>query len=204
MKRIAIMLTVLALASSSKAASLEWGFTMDSMLYVSEDGASATLANSYEGDTTGWKFCLVYLGTSSTLDVGNVTDAVVVDSFGYGVYDDGDAAYPDPYVQTFATTGSATALDGSTVTITAGDYFGVVFYNGSEYSNIFSVSGDSVGEAFTETSALPSLGATANTVYHYVGNGANIAVSAVSAVPEPSVALMGLLGIGMLIKRRRA
>lgn len=140
-----IIATIVALTGFARAASLEWGFSMDSMLYV-KDGTDLKMATDYSGDTTGWMFCLVHLGSSSSLDVSTVTDASVVDHFDYGVYDDNGDAYPDPFVQTFATTGSADALDGSTVSISAGDYFGIVFYDGSKYSNVMSVQSGEIVE----------------------------------------------------------
>lgn len=200
MKKMTLVLAALFAVNVAQAATLTWGVNMDSLLYVTEDGSSLTAANEYTGDTSSWKYCLVWLGTSSSIDIGSVSDASVVDSFEYGVYEDGGNAYPDTYSSNFETTGTATALDGSSITITAGDYFGIVFYNGSSYSTVFDVSGDSVGSALGDTAQLSNLSATANIVYHQIGDSG----IAVSAVPEPSTAMLALAGLALLIKRRRA
>ncbi len=202
MKKTLIALATLVAAYTNQAATLNWGVDMNSLLYVTEDGSSVTMANSYSGDTTGWQFCLVYLGTSQTIDISSVSSSTVVDSFDYAVYPDGDDAYLDEFSSSFVTTGKATALDDNhtEINISAGDYFGIVFFNGESYSQISTVEGGEIKGSFSETKALSNLSATANPVNLFVETEG----IAVSSVPEPSVAILGLLGLGMLIKRRRA
>ena len=199
MKKLAVMLAAVFAVGAVSAASLEWGFSEDSLLYVNT-GSDLVMANNYSGDTTGWKFCLVYLGSSDTLNIANVKDSNVIDSFDFGVYEDGGDAFVDPYYGTFVTTGSATAVDGSSITLSSGDRFGVVFFDGTSYSNVYLTDGSSVGSAMTDTVAMTDYSATAFPVSYTFGNGGNVAVS----VPEPGIACMALLGLGMLIKRRRA
>lgn len=188
-------------AGAVQAATLQWGFSEDSLLYVDDNG-TLKMATDYTGDTTGWEYRLIYLGANNTLSINNgQVNGSAVDSFVYGVYDDGGDAYAEPYTQGFSTTGSATDLNGNDVTIVAGGHFGIAFFNGTDYDYVYTTDGSSKETALTETGSLESLGATANIVYYTLGDGSNIAVS---AVPEPGIACMALLGIGMMIKRRRA
>ena len=53
MKKFTLMLASVLAVGTASAATLNWGFSEDSLLYVkSTDG----FANSYTGDTTGWQF----------------------------------------------------------------------------------------------------------------------------------------------------
>lgn len=192
MKKFTLMLASVLAAGTASAAALNWGFSEDSLLYVkSTDG----FANSYAGDTSGWQFCLVYLGSDTALDISKVSSDNVVHTFDFGFYEDGGDNFADPFRETFDTTQSP-------VTIAAGGNFGVAFFNGESYDYVYMTDGSGLGAAITGTVALADVSATAFPVSHDFSNGGNIAV--VASVPEPGIACMALLGIGMMIKRRRA
>lgn len=200
MKKTLLTLAAILTVGSVQAAAVQWGVNMDSLLYVTEDGTTVSSPKTYSGDTSQWKYCLVYLGASSTWDISAASDSTVVDSFGFSIYEDGGNLYPDTYTSKFVTTGAATALDGTQLAISAGDYFGIAFYNGKSYTNVYSVENGALGDPLTATAKLSSISATANTVQYQIG-GAGIAVS---AVPEPSTAALALAGLALLLKRRKA
>ena len=91
----------------------------------------------------------------------------------------------------------------SPVTISAGGNFGVAFFNGESYDYVYMTDGSGLGAAMTGTVALADVSATAFPVSHDFSNGGSVAVAA-AAVPEPGTAALALLGVGMLLKRRRA
>ncbi len=201
MKKLAFAIAAVFAVGAVHSATLQWGLAEDSLLYVDDSGA-LKMATDYTGDTAGWEYRLIYLGANDTLSINNGrVNGTAVDSFAYGVYDDNGDAYADPYTQQFSTTGTATDLDGNAVTIVAGGNFGIAFFDGTAYDYVYTTDGSTRGSAVTSTTSLGNLGATANPVFWDSTAGSNIAVV---AVPEPGIACMALLGIGMMIKRRRA
>ncbi len=202
MKNWFVAIAVIFAVSVTHAATLQWGFSEDSLLYV-KNGDDFVSADQYTEDISSLKYVLVYLGTATTLSLDKVSESTIVGEMAYGLYEEDGAktAYLDPFVAYFETTGSARAADGVTdITVSAGDNFGIAFFNGEKYDYIYATDGSSVGSALTGTASLSSVAATANPVAFELGKGGNIAV----VVPEPSVALLGLLGLGMLLKRRKA
>ena len=89
----------------------------------------------------------------------------------------------------------------------SGASFTVLFYNGatSAFDYVYALSGSDKGDAYTSNILTVSSSdmATADGSI-YATSTTSGTVNGVVAVPEPSVALLGLLGIGMLLKRRRA
>jgi hypothetical protein len=96
-------------------------------------------------------------------------------------------------------------------TVAAGDAFGVFLtYTDSDGKTWFNVSSDTYTIPGDATDITQNLAGT----FAFSASKTEVAEGAVvstgsgwihaTPVPEPSVALMGLLGLGMLIKRRRA
>jgi len=203
MKKIMTMAAMAAFAASASAATLTWGYG-GGYLYVADEGASSAVqASSYTGTVASdAAFVLVYLGSSSTMDVSKITDADVVDRIAYGVDNDG----VDDYA----------AQQEKPYTPTQTGYFGIAFFNGDAYTPLYAVTdydSGTIGAALTPVIQVTDISATAFPVTLHGSGGApkddyDINMAGVYAtsqsVPEPGIACMALLGIGMLIKRRRA
>ena len=198
MKNLIALAVLAAFITSASAATISWGFGSGE-LFLAEPGGEATIASEYTGKLPDTTACLVlaYLGRSETIDYNNVT---VVDSISY-------ASATDFYSpKQTSTTITAATVDGCA----AGDWFAILWYDGKKYTGAYNltewpdndVGPVALGSMITATIQVTSLDADKQfqeTISHASSEGAGILV-----VPEPSVALLGLLGLGMLIKRRRA
>ena len=205
MKKFATLAVLASLAAAASAATISWGFGGNA--YVSEDGTSAVLAANYTGETPAGYLALVYVGQN----VSSLTDDILA-----GITDD-TVVSTAPYAMGTGRNTSAWVVSPSSATVSGNDYsigatFAVVYYNGSEFDYVYSVSSGSVGSAFTgNTLTLTDLADNAQAVSIFATRtagantvGAIVTASTPPVVPEPSVALMGLLGLGMMLKRRRA
>ena len=205
MKKIATFAVIASVVASASAASINWG--LGGNTYVTDDGSSAVLAANYTGDTPAGYLALVYVGQN----VSSLTDDILS-----GISDD-DVVASAAYAMGTGRNTSAWQIPTSPATVSDNDYsvgasFAVLYYNGSEFDYIYSVSSDSVGSAFTgNIVTLTDLSANAQAVSIYgTRAGGSAVVGAIQTastppvIPEPSVALMGLLGLGMMLKRRRA
>ena len=194
-----ILTTLIAIAAlSAQASSFQWG---TGSVKVSFNGADMTTTDY---SVTAY---LVYLGTSSdtsslvtyTSD-GTVTTAESVQT-----------AVP-------ATSGltsnkgkvKATYDDNNNGNIAEGNYFAVFLeYTTSDYTyyNVSSASAASLDATGAFNAMTFSFDFSSEAQVKTVSSSGSISGGSgwtAVAVPEPSVALMGLLGIGMLIRRRRA
>jgi hypothetical protein len=212
MKKIMTLAAVAVFASAASASTLTWGYG-GGYLYLADFGdEKAVGAHDFTTGTLSAdaKFVLVYLGTSSTftedtIKALNNDDSSVVDRLAVGI--DYDADYGDSYANPMSK-----SFDVNASTYNEGDWFGVAFFDGTSYSALYAVTSytdGTIGSALTPTVQMGSLDATspANNRsllgsdggptdadgYHMAG--------AYASVPEPSVAILGL---GMLLKRRRA
>ena len=212
MKKTILCAVLMGLASMASAASLTWGYG-GAYLYVAKSGDSAAVqASSFTGEiASDAAFVLVYLGKSSTMDISTVSDANVVSSIAYGSSNDGYDDYASVSQASYVVSADGgTAKDGSSLSFSVNDYFGIAFWNGSSYTAIFDVTDydtGTVGSALMPTVSITdlstttsfSLSATANATTDSYGIG-----MAGVAVPEPSTAALALAGLALLIKRRRA
>ena len=188
-----------AVALSAQAATITWGLGAD--IYLLEEGKDFSTAKvAYETTLvpeSGSYLALVYVGQNQdSFDIASITAASVVDSMAYALDTDGSSyADYDPYSKT--TIASAT-------TYSDGASFGVVWFDAGtgQFHYIRSIDdGSNLNQTVTFADvARGSDGiAPADSTNGYGG------VLTVSVpVPEPGIACMALLGIGMMIKRRRA
>ena len=192
-----------AVALSSQAATITWGLGAD--VYLMETGsdfASAVLAGTDGAPSVadGAYLALVYVGQGvDSFDIGDITGDSVVDSAPFAVDGDG-ASYAD--YDPFST-------DTRTTAYSDGASFGVVWFDGNAFSYVYSIDDGSALNQATTVSDMSTRGS--GDIYPAMdtnGYGGILTVKPSSepppVIPEPSVALMGLLGLGMMLKRRRA
>ena len=207
MKKLAILALIGATMSAS-AVSIKWA--VGGLLY-GVDGDGATQAFTQAG---GWSdkfddsaaFVLVYLGenasavTASAFTDPSQTAPTVVQTV--SLFDDQGAS------SLVTTSGKANAIgkankeSAASVDDIVGATYQVFFTMGGKYYDVCTDSSLSTLANATTKVAKDGAGAfSADKLWAVGGDGSG---AAYVAVPEPSVALLGLLGIGMLLKRRRA
>ena len=179
-----------AITTSASAATLTWGFGSGE-LFLAEPGGEAMIASEYTGKLPDSTACLVlvYLGTSETIDYSNVT---VVDSIEYASAGD---YYSKKQKNTSITAGT---VDGCA----ANDWFAILWYDGKKYSGAYNLSewpdNDvgpvALGSMITATVQVTSL--DSDKQFQQTISNASSETAGILVVPEPSVALLGLLGIG--------
>ena len=189
MKKTFFALSLLiATATIASGASIKWAI----------GGAIDPSANI---DTGVGSFVLAYIGTTSGIGVDAATFNAGVGS-SYSVVDTGDWA--DFYSARKSTYSSAKS---TTVSDVANATYQIFYVNNGIYSLVNDPTISTIAISIDETTGGASTTAYINgtstgaSVAYAAGTGAG---SAIQSVPEPSVALMGLLGLGMLLKRRRA
>ena len=191
MKKL-ILVVLSAIAVQAQAATINWGLGADVYLMKGSDFSTAKVA--YESDLTvdsGAYLALVYVGSGAdTFDIGSVTAASVVAQASYAI-DTDNSTYCDwdPAI-TKTTISASDYADGSS--------FAVVWFTGKSFDYIYSIDDGSALNQATTVADIARGNVTLEPAATTTGWGG------VVSVPEPSVALMGLLGLGMLLKRRRA
>ena len=203
MKKFMTLAAFAAVALSSQAATINWGLGAD--VYIMENGSFDSAAVAYESTLTpasGSYLALVYVGQNQdSFDIANITQDSVVATAAYALDTDGSTyADYDPY-QVTTQVSATTYADGAS--------FSVVWYDAGAgaFDYVYSVDdGSALNQATTfadMTRGSDSIGIAENT--NGFGGVLNVTSSEPPPViPEPSVALMGLLGLGMRLKRRRA
>lgn len=217
MKKFITFAAVAAFATMASATTLNWGYG-DAYLYVSVDGApAAQITNGGAVIPAGAQMRLIYLGSATTYDILDVTDAMVIDSYDVAsTFDDYDD-YMNPGMKTIeiAENGVKETLAGGTVTTKSNDNFGVVFWDGDSYEYVYGVTdydNGTLGDPLKEVVSIGDIKPTSNPVnlsasYPAPKDEWEIRMAAVmhtTPIPEPATAALALLGIGMMFRRRRA
>jgi len=188
-----IILALTLLASASFGSTINWGINTKSFFGTESLGKNAIgyLVYLGTGENATWKktetdYKAIAEGTSTsytdkkTSSLGKIT--------GIKILADGEAVYP-----------------GSTKNVSDGEsVFGIMIAYTSGDDTYYNL-----GETFTfDTSDTAHYEAVPGDTFTWSHAGpasnSDTAAQGWKAVPEPSVALMGLLGLGMLLKRRKA
>jgi len=198
MKKLLTIAAFAAFTSAASAASLTWGFGSASLFLAKPGDTIGVAAKGFNDEIpSGAQLVLVYLGTDTSFDATSVTAAQVVDTIAYGASGDEEESFWNPGTKTFA----VTATGG----YSANDWFGLAFFDGTKYTaikDIESFDTGKIGGDLTPTVQITDLDPTKSFSLNPAKASSDGAAAVV--VPEPSVALMGLLGLGMLLKRRKA
>ena len=186
-----------AVAASAQAATITWGLGADIYL-MEKDADIGTAKVAYESSLTpetGSYLALVYVGQGKdSFSIGDITSASVVASASYALDTDGSSyADYDPF-STITTVPATSYADGAS--------FGVVWYDAAAgaFDYIYSIDD---GSALNQTVTFADMTRGSDGIMPADTTNGYGGVLTVQ-VPEPGIACMALLGIGMMIKRRRA
>ena len=204
MKKLAIF-AVLGFAVCTQAATIQWSIGGD--LYGVKNGTATKAFTGIERNVGEWSsdftdpntaaFVLVYLGQNKdATTAANVTSDMIVQTM--------SAATAVTTSGSVSKMGKANQTSNYTAADVVGATYQVFFsYNGvlkDLYTDSAMTTKAGVTATVVQDSTTQLFSANPTTLY---GAGSSSTTTYV-AVPEPAVALLGLLGIGMLIKRRRA
>ena len=182
-----------ALVGSASAAAITWGF--GGQVYIAEKGKTPVLSTTYSGNVD-WQLALVYVGQNqSSFDIGDLTADSVVDTMDYAVSTATKTANKwNPATTKTTTTAYA---DGASFAV-------VLFENAQDsvkFDYVYAFSNGAVGEAVTSATSVSDMSARGTAMLYGAGNSTT---AGVVVVPEPGTAALALLGVGMLLKRRRS
>lgn len=194
------------MAAPSMAATIaEWNFNTDGVAegWTASNSSALTVASGMlTGTATTNDPQLLRSGTSISLGVGQTWDQLV-----FRVKETQDEV-PAGTVSTFNATGLILSFNGNTTT-GSGLFYGTVsqFTGVDSGSGFFTVTVDisSMPTATTITSLRldPIGGAALNSNSETNGNTFDVDFVQITAIPEPSSALLGGLGLLALLRRRR-
>ena len=198
MKKLMTFAAFAAVALSSQAATINWGLGAD--VYLMKNGDFSTAAVPYETTITpvsGSYLALVYVGQDqNSFDIANITQDSVIATSAYALDTDGSSyADWDPYTTTTSVSAS-TYADGAS--------FSVVWYDAGsgKFDYVYSIDDGSAINTATSFADMTRGSDSINIAEKTNGFGGVLNVS--TPVPEPGIACMALIGLGMMIKRRRA
>ena len=189
MKKTLSIFALAALVSSAQAVGFSW-----SLSAIAFDGS--TLKSD-----TGLTASLVYLGNAGTLassyDVATIASTLDVVDSKSGTTSKG------------AVSNSYEFNDVADYTTYNGDVYAILLSYTSDNKTYYNLSSATytVSGIADETSSLDTFKPAASTFSYGTKTEASTLTAGsgwVAAVPEPGIACMALLGIGMMIKRRRA
>ena len=196
MKKFMTFALVAAFAVGAQAATIVWGLGAD--VYLMQNGDFSTAAVPYETTITpvsGSYLALVYVGQNQdSFDIANITQDSVLATSAYALDTDGlSFADWDPYTTTTQVSAS-TYADGAS--------FSVVWYDAGsgKFDYVYSIDDGSALNSATTLADMTRGSDSINIAENTNGFGGVINVT----VPEPGIAAMALIGLGMMIKRRRA
>ena len=131
----------------------------------------------------------------STFDIDDLTSASVVATADYAVYPTTNTKNANKWNPATTKTTTTAYDDGAS--------FAVVLYNAGDFDYVYALSNGAAGAAVTSAITVSDMSARGSGMVYGAGSSTANGVVKVS-VPEPGIACMALLGIGMMIKRRKA
>lgn len=186
-----------ALAVQMQAATINWGLGADVYLMkAGEDYTSAVLGDNAAAPevASGSYLALVYLGNQvNSFDIGDITeDSEVATAPWQGVDTEFGGVDYKPFLTETQVTDTTKYADNSS--------FAVVWFDGGrgKYDYIYSIDD---GSAFNQGATISDMTRGSKDI---LPASETQGYGGVLAVPEPSVAILGLLGLSMLLKRRKA
>jgi hypothetical protein len=189
MKHLTFIVALICATISANAATIAWGSNGTTARFLINGTEDTSSANRL---ATGSLVALIYLGDATSFTFDNTLES----------YSETKTGVSGGTVVATAnlTAGGrvAATYDHTPYTEMNGNY-AMLYFDATSWDTITD------GTKYGMTTGVQTVNLASeidNTQTAYLTS--NTAMTGTIAVPEPSVALMGLLGIGMLLKRRRA